>query len=119
MREVITLQTGSFANYVGAHYWNIQVGDVVRREHVFGMQYRVLPCMVCHVMAVAFSLVRRMRHWDLPRRRRAVRMARTLTQMCCSASCQCRSRCPCDSAMHDHLITLDQPLLHIAAACIF
>lgn len=24
MREVITLQTGSFANYVGAHYLNIQ-----------------------------------------------------------------------------------------------
>ena len=23
--EVITLQFGTFANYVGAHYWNIQV----------------------------------------------------------------------------------------------
>jgi len=24
-REVITIQAGSFANYVGAHYWNFQV----------------------------------------------------------------------------------------------
>ena len=24
-REVITVQAGTFANYVGAHYWNIQV----------------------------------------------------------------------------------------------
>ena len=23
--EVITLQLGTYANYVGAHYWNIQV----------------------------------------------------------------------------------------------
>ena len=29
-REVITLQFGGFANFVGAHYWNIQVGDVAR-----------------------------------------------------------------------------------------
>lgn len=24
-REIITLQFGNFANYVGTHYWNIQV----------------------------------------------------------------------------------------------
>ena len=24
-REIVTLQFGNFANYVGAHYWNIQV----------------------------------------------------------------------------------------------
>ena len=30
--EVITLQFGNFANYVGAHYWNFQVssGSAVR-----------------------------------------------------------------------------------------
>lgn len=27
--EVITTQAGSFANYVGAHYWNIQVLSVI------------------------------------------------------------------------------------------
>jgi hypothetical protein len=25
-REIITLQIGSVANYVGAHYWNLEVG---------------------------------------------------------------------------------------------
>jgi hypothetical protein len=29
-KEVLTLQLGSFANYVGAHYWNAQVGSVCR-----------------------------------------------------------------------------------------
>ena len=29
-REVITLQLGNYANYVGAHYWNIQVGSTHR-----------------------------------------------------------------------------------------
>lgn len=27
-REVLTLQFGSFANYVGAHYWNFQARDL-------------------------------------------------------------------------------------------
>jgi hypothetical protein len=26
MGELITLQIGSFANFVGSHYWNLQVG---------------------------------------------------------------------------------------------
>jgi hypothetical protein len=25
MSEIITLQLGSYANFVGSHYWNIQV----------------------------------------------------------------------------------------------
>jgi hypothetical protein len=27
--ELITLQLGDFANYVGAHFWNLQVSKVV------------------------------------------------------------------------------------------
>jgi hypothetical protein len=26
MAETITVQLGSYANFVGSHYWNIQVG---------------------------------------------------------------------------------------------
>lgn len=38
--EIITLQLGSFANYVGAHYWNLQVrvvrGFLAAAAGVFG-----------------------------------------------------------------------------------
>lgn len=27
LREVITLQIGNYSNYVGAHWWNIQVSN--------------------------------------------------------------------------------------------
>ena len=27
-REVVTLQFGRFANYVGSHYWNFQASEV-------------------------------------------------------------------------------------------
>lgn len=26
IREIVTLQFGNYANYIGAHWWNIQVG---------------------------------------------------------------------------------------------
>ena len=32
------MQTGSFANYVGAHYWNIQVCCLVRHDHVLKLE---------------------------------------------------------------------------------
>jgi len=32
VREVITLQFGSFANYVGAHFWNIQVSNIAQNK---------------------------------------------------------------------------------------
>lgn len=27
MREIVTLQLGSFSNFVGSHFWNIQVRE--------------------------------------------------------------------------------------------
>jgi hypothetical protein len=32
--EIITLQFGNFANHVGAHFWNIQVGNRSISLHV-------------------------------------------------------------------------------------
>ena len=26
-REIVTVQLGGYANFVGAHFWNFQVGD--------------------------------------------------------------------------------------------
>jgi len=34
MREIVTLQLGSFSNFVGAHYWNIQVASPPARAGV-------------------------------------------------------------------------------------
>lgn len=31
-REILTLQFGTFANYVGAHYWNQQVSNHITRD---------------------------------------------------------------------------------------
>lgn len=33
-REVITLQIGNYSNYVGTHWWNIQVSDVIIESFV-------------------------------------------------------------------------------------
>jgi hypothetical protein len=33
--EIITLQLGSYANYVGAHFWNLQVHYDCPNIHVF------------------------------------------------------------------------------------
>jgi len=30
MREVVTVQVGGFANFVGSHFWNFQVIDSTR-----------------------------------------------------------------------------------------
>jgi hypothetical protein len=30
MREVVTVQVGGFANFVGSHFWNFQVTDSTR-----------------------------------------------------------------------------------------
>lgn len=47
MREIVTLQFGQQANYLGTHYWNTQVGNTiwayVRRLFVH------IPPNYCHV----------------------------------------------------------------------
>ena len=32
MKEVLTIQAGPYANWVGAHFWNMQVEDMVEDE---------------------------------------------------------------------------------------
>jgi hypothetical protein len=35
MKEIITLQFGNYSNYVGSHYWNIQVKSKINKRMNF------------------------------------------------------------------------------------
>ena len=46
-RSVITLQVGHYSNYIGAHFWNIQViiFDLVSfRDSLFVIYYHAFKC---------------------------------------------------------------------------
>lgn len=41
MREIVTIQVGDFANYIGSHFWNFQVNLVFTYPSIFDQfQYR-------------------------------------------------------------------------------
>ena len=49
MHEIVTIQLGDFANHVGSHFWNLQVGDPPQARWTGGnfqaaiSRYHVLP----------------------------------------------------------------------------
>lgn len=47
VREAITVQVGGFANYVGAHYWNIQASLACKILHAFVQHAGNLACRSC------------------------------------------------------------------------
>lgn len=61
-REILTLQFGHYANYVGAHWWNIQVHTIYKKqieenrcsyfsisqESGFTYDHSAEPAEICH-----------------------------------------------------------------------
>lgn len=85
MREVITIQTGSFANYVGAHYWNIQVIMEGYRDASAAFKNHSLHEHPACAAAVWRPLHCRTKPLAMQRPMKAGNMAHISIPMCCSA----------------------------------
>ena len=83
MAEIITLQFGSYANYIGTHYWNFQV-----RLCLHGMQQRTArdPCVVLLVLRARMS--------SSAQRSQRRRLRPKSTRRCCTGKAL-TARCVC------------------------
>ena len=83
MAEIITLQFGSYANYIGTHYWNFQVHLCLH-----GMQQRTArdPCVVLLVLRARMS--------SSAQRSQRRRLRPKSTRRCCTGKAL-TARCAC------------------------